>query len=196
MSTQPTEPRSGALPCTMSLGVDSDATVIALVEAAYADVARPEHFTNHLHCDECAEHDHTLLGGERGSLSLEHVGKPEWDPLSFCTPQGKAYYMPDLIRLALAGSAAHAPPYWRQLLTHLAGDGPRNALIAYCTPHQRQAVAAFLEHLINTRPCEVELHDSTDELLRVHGYWTNETLWVGQTDTRNASSDRGATHDT
>lgn len=171
----PTKPRSISLPWTLDLSMDSDATVITMIEAAYADVPKPEHFTNHLRCDECAEHDHTLLSCERGTLGLEHVGNPEWDPLYFCTPQGKAYYMPSLVRLALADRAECVAPYWQQLLFHLAGDGPRNALIRYCTHPQRQAVAAFLQHLIETRPGEVELHDSTDELLRVHGYWTDET---------------------
>lgn len=151
----------------------SDATLIATVEEAYADVPRPEHFTNHQHCEECAEHDQTLLSCDRGTLSLEHVGNPGWDPLCFCTPQGKAYYMPSLVKLALAKKADSCAPYWQQLLFHLEGDGSGNSLISYCSLPQRQAVAAFLRHLVDTRAAEVELHNSTDELLRVYEYWAS-----------------------
>jgi hypothetical protein len=153
--------------------MNSDATVIAMVKEAYANVPKPEHFTNYKHCDECAEHDQTLLSCDRDTLSLAHVGNPGWDPLCFCTPQGKAYYMPSLVKLALAEEAGGYTPYWQQLLFHLEGDGPGNALISYCTNPQRQAVAGFIQHLIDTRADDVELHNSTDELLRAYEYWAN-----------------------
>lgn len=153
------------------LSMNSDATVIAEVEKTYAGVPKPEHFTNYLHCEECAEHDQTLLSCDRDTLSLQHVGNPGWDPLCFSSPQGKAYYMPRLVKLALAKEAGSCAPYWQQLLFHLEGDGPGNDLISYCTYPQRQAVARFLLHLIEARADEVELHNSTDELLRVYEYW-------------------------
>src|SRR5262249_14424068 len=36
-------------------GRSDDAAVLATVRAAFARCERPEHFTNHTHCEECAE---------------------------------------------------------------------------------------------------------------------------------------------
>jgi hypothetical protein len=37
---------------------------------------KPEHFTNHCHCCECAEHDATLLACDVDSISLQQLGNP------------------------------------------------------------------------------------------------------------------------
>jgi len=153
--------------------MSSDNSILEIVEAAFIDVAKPEHFTNYLHCEECEEHDQTLLLHDRETLTVAQVNNQGWDPICFCTPRGKAYYMPSLVRFALAESTEKVSPYWQQLLFHLEGDGSNNALIAHCTGPQREAIAAFLQHLVETRASEVERHHSTDELLRVHGYWLN-----------------------
>ena len=147
--------------------MNTPAEILQIVESAFAGVAKPEHFTNHLHCEECAEHDSTLRENDRSSLSLEHVGNPGWDPICFCSPQGKAYYLPSLIRLALEPDSS----YWQQLLFHLEGNGPGNDLILFCSKVQREAVTAFLEHLLSGRAAEIEQCNSTDELLRTHEYW-------------------------
>lgn len=152
--------------------MSSDASIVETIAAAYAGVEKPGHFTNYLHCEECEEHDQTLVLHDRDTLKLEHVNNPGWDPLCFCTPHGKAYYMPCLVKFALADSQS-VSPYWQQLLFHLEGDGRDNAFITFCTPQQRQAVAAFLQHLVETRATDVESHNLTDELLRTHEYWAS-----------------------
>lgn len=75
--------------------MNTDAEVIEAVEVAFSDLKRPEHFTNHLHCEECAEHDQTLLQSDRDSFRLDAVTNPGWDPISFCSSLGKAYFLKD-----------------------------------------------------------------------------------------------------
>jgi len=142
--------------------------VLRKVESAFASVSKPEHFTNHTHCEECAEHDSTLRNHDRSSLQLDHIDNPGWDPICFCSPEGKAYYLPSLIKFALEPGSS----YWQQLLFHLEGDGPNNDLVAFCSNDQRKAVASFLEYLLETHAVEIEQCQSTDELLRTHEYWS------------------------
>jgi hypothetical protein len=153
--------------------LSTDADILKAVEAAFSEVERPEHFTNHLHCEECAEHDQTLLQADRNSLQVDAVTNPGWDPISFCSPQGKAYYLPSLIRFALADAEGSGMPYWQQLLVHLEGDGPKNALIEYCSQSQRNAIANFLQHLVESRTSAIESWGSTEEVLKTHGYWAS-----------------------
>ena len=152
--------------------VTTDADVVAAIDMAFGAMRKPDHFTNYMHCEECAEHDETLRLHDRETLRLDHVHNPGWDPLCFCSAEGKAYYMPALVRFALAPSVRGGDWYWDQLLFHLAGDGPNNELIAYCNEAQRKAVAQFLAHIVQARTAEVEQSSSGDELLRVHEYWT------------------------
>jgi len=153
--------------------MSTDADIIGLVDEAFEEVSKPEHFTNFLHCQECAEHDATLREHDRETLRREHVNKPGWDPLCFCSAHGKAYYMPSLVRFSLAEPGPGGSQYWEQLLFHLEADGPNNELITFCDQHQRNAVAAFLAHLLEARTETVEASSSLEELLRVHGYWSN-----------------------
>lgn len=154
--------------------MNTDAEVIEAVEYAFSDLERPEHFTNHLHCEECAEHDQTLLQSDRDSLPVDAVTNPGWDPISFCSSHGKAYYMPALVRFALTAAEGSGMPYWQQLLIHLEGDGPNNSLIEYCSNPQRHAIAMFLQHLLETRTAAIEEWGSTEEVLRTHEYWASE----------------------
>lgn len=117
--------------------MSTDAEVIEAVELAFSDLERPEHFTNHLHCEECAEHDQTLLQSDRDSLQVDAVTNPGWDPISFCSPHGKAYYLPSLVRFALNAVEGSGMPYWQHLQIHLEGDGPNSSLIEYCSTPRR-----------------------------------------------------------
>lgn len=47
----------------------SDADLLARIDAAFADVGKPGHFTDYRHCCECAEHDETLRSHDRDSLA-------------------------------------------------------------------------------------------------------------------------------
>jgi hypothetical protein len=125
--------------------------ILALIDRAFRDCARPEHFTNHTHCDECSEHDDLLRSRDRDTLSMEDVGNAGWDPIAFCTPEAFAYYLPALARLTLAARDPSDAWYGDQLLVHLERDGKRNDRWQRCTPEQRRAVAALLEHVFETQ---------------------------------------------
>jgi hypothetical protein len=148
--------------------MSSDLDIVKLVEVAFASVAKPTHFGNHRHCEECAEYDAILTSEDRSTLKLEQVDNPAADPLCFSSPHGKAYYMPSLVRFALQEAN-----YWPRLVFHLESNGPNNDLICYCNSGQRAAVAAFLEHLVETRTQEVDQSGHLEEVLRTHGYWSS-----------------------
>lgn len=128
---------------------------LADIEAAFRDAPKPEHFMDHTHCEECAQHDELLRTRDRDTLRIEDVGNVGWQPLSSCSPEGMAYYMPALARLALTDSYAYGW-YGDTLHIHLSCNGSENAFLKHCTPRQRQAVANFLRYL-NTRFTDTRL---------------------------------------
>ncbi len=151
--------------------MDTDADVLARVDAAFGSVVRPEHFTNYQHCEECAEHDQTLRERDRATLGLDELGNPGWDPLCFCSAHGKAYYFPTLARLSLQPPRNEYDWYGEQLLFHLYSGGAENEFLQYCSPPQCAAVASLLGHWVATRS-QLFMGDSTaDELLRTHELW-------------------------
>jgi hypothetical protein len=127
------------------------ADILALIDDAFRDCPAPEHFTNYTHCDECFEHDELLRARDCDTLSMDDVGNAVWDPIAFCSPEGFAYYFPALARMTLAVSDPDGPWYGDQLLVHLERDGKRNDRWQHCTPEQRRAVAALLEHIFETQ---------------------------------------------
>src|SRR5690606_20296808 len=60
--------------------------------------------------------------------------------------------------------------YGWQMVFHLDYDGAENAFFQHCAPDQRQAVAALLAHLLETRTGLLEV--DADSALRAHGVWT------------------------
>lgn len=152
--------------------MSADAHIITQVQAAFDSVERPEHFTHYLHCEECEEHNTLLNAHDRHTLNIDDIDNPGWDPIGFCNPQGKAYYLPTLVRFALQDTPQGESYLLVQLLHHLESGGPNSALITYCSTNQRAAIAAFLEYVIETRTASIERFDVTDRLLRAHHYWT------------------------
>lgn len=145
-----------------------DQQILATIDAAFASIERPEHFTDWQHCCECAEHDALLCSRDRQSLQLEDVNNPGWDPLCFCSAQGLAWYFPALARLVLLGPQ-DLDWYGGQLLFHLGYGGEDNRLLRFCNAGQRAAVLGLLEHLINSR---IELLEPwVDEQLFAQQLW-------------------------
>ncbi|MEY4562875.1 MAG: hypothetical protein RLZZ618_2152 [Pseudomonadota bacterium] len=130
----------------------ADQNVLTLIDSAFADVVKPEHFTDYTHCDECNEHDTMLRARTRDSLRRSDLGNPGWDPITFSRAEGIGYFFPVLARFALL------PDVWRdnewyagQFLSHIAWDGRENRFLLWCTPQQRIVVHAFLTHFSATR---------------------------------------------
>lgn len=103
--------------------------VLKELKRAFSEAERPEHFTNHLHCDECADHDETLRSHTPDTIGMDELGNPGWDPICFITVPGYLYYMPGFARLAMEPQqldCAHPGPSWRhylgQFLIHLSDD--------------------------------------------------------------------------
>jgi len=150
-----------------------DAEILELFTAAFGGIERPEHFTNHTHCDECWEHDEVLRSRTREILSIEDVGSQAWNPITMATPQGFAYYLPALARLALEP----VPPNWDWygyiILFELRWNGPRNERWQYCNRDQRCAVCLLLEHLHRTRAESIKLYDCENKLLEALEVWSD-----------------------
>ncbi|MDH4607102.1 hypothetical protein [Pseudomonas sp. BN102] len=148
----------------------TDAQILAAIDAAFGDCPRPEHFTNYRHCCECAEHDELLCSRDRSTLQHADVGNAGWDPICFCSPEGIAYYLPALVRFALDEPGEHLDWYGWQLVFHLYQGAAYNVFLNHCDASQRQAVAALLAHLVETRAELLEME--ADDVLRAHEIWS------------------------
>ncbi len=155
--------------------MQSDASIILTVQQAFAERLRPAHFTNFEHCEECAEHDEVLRSRDIDSLSIEDVGNIGWNPVSFTSPQGFAYYLPALVRLALAEPVDPTSWYGSQLLFGLCYNGRGNERVLACSVQERRAVVAFLRHLVETRAQLVDSYFCSDDLFQAIEYWSDET---------------------
>lgn len=121
--------------------------ILAEIESAFGGSPKPEHFMNHTHCPECGEHDELLRTRDRGTLKIEDVGNIGWQPISSCTPEGMAYYVPALARLALDEPTYNYGWYGDTLHIHLSCQGKDNKFLRYCNVQQRSAIAGLLRHL-------------------------------------------------
>lgn len=133
---------------------------------------KPTHFTNFTHCDECAEHDRTLLESDVERIGLTELGNPGWDPICFCSEDGKKYYLPALIRLSVDTIASDF--YFDQFLFHLELDGENNVLFSSCSAKQRQFIARFVAFMIENYAAEIDDCCCTDQALRVYEIWSKE----------------------
>jgi hypothetical protein len=155
--------------------VQSDASIIQTVQKAFASRQRPPHFGNYKHCDECAEYEEILRSHDIDSLSIEDVGTAGSDPICYITPEGFAYYLPGLVRLALAEPVERYGWYGSQLVSHLCSDGRRNERVLACSVEQRRAIVAFLRHLVETRSQLADSYHCSDELFHAIDYWSDES---------------------
>ncbi len=153
----------------------SDTDILRKVQQAFLGCRRPEHFTDHTHCEECAEYDELLRSRDIHSLRMEDVGIPAWDPICFATSEGFNYYFPALARLSLDEPDAVHGWYGTVLLFHLIGDGRRNRRFLACTHEQQRAVVHLLQHLVETRAAIANEHGSTDDLLQAHEIWSDDS---------------------
>ncbi|WP_333858557.1 hypothetical protein [Denitromonas sp.] len=152
---------------------DIDAATLSEIDLAFGHIEKPEHFTDVTHCEECAEHDELLRTRNRETLSASDVENPGWDPFCFSSANGLAYYFPTLARLALSKTDANPCGWYAdQLLFHLYSGFTENAFFQFCSVVQRQAVAHFIAHMIETRPAHIDRNGSTDEFFRCHSLWS------------------------
>ncbi len=133
------------------------------------EMQKPEHFTDYLHCEECADHDETLRNTDVDNIGLKELGNEAWDPLCFCTNDGKKYYMPALIRLSL--DSVNDEFYFDQFLFHLEGNGENNRLLLSCSEEQKTFITSFLKYMIENYSKEIDDNLCTDDAIRVYELW-------------------------
>lgn len=95
-----------------------DRELLEQLRRAFEGCPRPEHFAGFEHCEECAEHDRTLLSRTPETLAIEDVGNPGWEPICFTSPAGFAYFLPGLARLVFEEPPDRYGWYGSQLLWH------------------------------------------------------------------------------
>jgi len=154
------------------LVVSRDVDILSALERAFSTAPRPVHFTDFAHCAECTEHDERLQACAREALHLEDVGYAAFDPFCVALPESFAYFLPSLARLALAPPSAEHGWYGTQLLFHLMAERHGNGFYRICTSAQRQAVARFLRHLLETRASLVEADCATHALTDCYSLWS------------------------
>lgn len=154
----------------------TDADILKVIEAAFAGQGRPEHFTNYRHCEECAEHDEVLRSRTQESLTVADVGNPGWDPICFVTDEGFRYSFPALARLALQEPTEAHGWYFEQLLFHLNDANTPQKRRPACSAQQREVVASFLRHVLDTRGRMVTEHMCDDELRAAISLWSEAAL--------------------
>jgi hypothetical protein len=135
------------------------------------NVPKPEHFTDHRHCCECAEHDQTLLAHDVDSISVEELGHPGWDPLCFTSAEGLLYYLPALIRLTLETIDNREETYLEQMLFHLTYGGAENRIWQACNREQRGFVAEFIRYLISSHSARLEECGCGSEIEKALEVW-------------------------
>ena len=151
-----------------------DTATLGKVQRAFEGCPRPEHFTNFEHCEECAEHDHTLLARDPDSLRIEDVGNPGWEPICHTAPAGFAYYLPGLARLVFVEPPYGYSWYGCLFLWHLIFDGPANVRYQHCSPEQRKAVAELVAHLIENHAEQLESECMAEDAIRAHQIWSGD----------------------
>jgi hypothetical protein len=132
---------------------------------------KPEHFTDFTHCEECEEHDQTLLNATILTIGLEELGNPGWDPICFCNEIGKMYLTPAFVRLSL--ETVNSEFYFGQFLFHLEHNGENNKYFLACSPAQRSFLAEFIGYMISSFASEIERNFYTEEALRAYEIWSH-----------------------
>jgi hypothetical protein len=156
--------------------VEADQPILERIDQAFAEVTKPEHFTDYTHCPECEDHDNVLRARSRETLRRDDLGSAGWDPINFSTEQGIAYLFPALARFALLPDVwRHRDWYGSQLLFHLSWDGGSNRFLTWCSPAQRDAVYGLLKHLSETRRTIIERGGDEDLLQAALSAWQPRT---------------------
>lgn len=150
--------------------MESSELVDELYEA-FSDCRRPEHFTDHEHCDECFEHDETMRKATLRSLSAVEMGTAGWSPLSFLTEEGFAYYMPRFMEMAVRlEKNRHGESFASHFLFHLAPsldyDRFKNFDQRKCT-----IILSSLQHLLNEHRKKVVEEFIQEDLENAITYW-------------------------
>jgi hypothetical protein len=136
----------------------------------FPETCRPDNFTDPEHCEECREHNETLLAATREEITFNELGNPGWDPICFINGDGFKYYFPAMVRLALKGSGDEY--YITQFLFHIT----ENSSCTGFTLEQSQFVVEVLQYLLEKRSDELEMFLEADDVLNAIALWSKKSL--------------------
>ena len=148
-----------------------DEAILAEINKAFGNVARPELFTVADGDPETMDHEALLSSKDRETLTLEDVNRPGYNPMTECLPPGFAYYFPTLARLALLHPADPLYGYASVLLDKLRFYEHGNDFYSYCNTEERAAVISFLRHILNTRPSIVSASLDPEDFVHCFTSW-------------------------
>jgi len=142
------------------------------VYSGFANIARPQHFTDYAHCEECAEYDRQLQSVEGRALSASDIGTVAWGPIPFLTPQAMAYYLPRLIELALNGARnKENDPFVCQFLNQVARYGKGAKQFSCLSAEHKLLMLRSLEYISAAYLPEIEAQFYGDMLQEaLHGW--------------------------
>lgn len=153
--------------------------ILSIIDNAYRDVPRPEHFTNYKHCEECAEHDNLLRSRDRATLTVRDLGSAGWNPIAFLTGEGFVYYFPALAKLALSSGgetflSSFVPFHLYEALSVQENGRPHRWLPAL-SKEQCNAILSFVRFVADQKRNVMEPWAvAPEELYQVVKFWENE----------------------
>jgi len=138
---------------------------------AFSNFARPEHFTNHTHCEERAEHDETMPSCSLSEIGPQHVGNPGWSPIPFLTESAYGYVMPRLLEMALSnGTNSDSDPFLFQYLLALT-PAPEHKRLDYFTSEQANVILESLYYIRDRMGPLVERECCESDLSKAIALW-------------------------
>lgn len=146
----------------------TDAEILSHFQREFGSVRRPEKFTCEDGDPECMDHDATLRSWKPGTLKLKDVTNLCYDPWTECLPQGKAYFLPAMSRLALE-QLRPCDDWYAGWLGHRLGFD--SELFEFCSIAQRGVVLEFLNHLLTTRKDIAEDECCLNDLTAARDRW-------------------------
>ena len=139
--------------------------IVRAAYQAFASFPRPEHFTEHEHCEECDEHDATMRSRPLSAIGVEQLGNPGWSPIPMLTEQAYGYVMPRLMELAL-----NDENFVFSYLLALT-PSPEHRKLDYFTRVQTAAVLESLYYMRDHMASIVEAQCCEDDLVQAIAKW-------------------------
>ncbi|MDF3197042.1 DUF6714 family protein [Pseudomonas sp. 1928-m] len=132
---------------------------------------KPEHFTDFGHCEECLDHDLTLVNSDVDSIGFDKLGNPGWDPICYVEAEGFIYYFPAFVRLCVNSNSDHS--YISQFLFHLSYDGKKNRYTLAFSAEQRNFTLKFLNYLAEAKIDTITLYGDEEMLSSTIEIWAS-----------------------